>query len=62
MSGFVYLMKNGDLYKLGYTSDLKNEANKLKPGEIISPGFILLASFLKLVVHPSLYKSPFFIK
>ncbi len=36
MSGFVYLMKNGDLYKLGCTSNLKSEANKMKPGEIIS--------------------------
>ena len=29
-------MKNGDLYKLGFTSDLESEASKLKPGEIIS--------------------------
>ena len=29
-------MKNGDLYKIGSTSNLKNEANKMKPGEIIS--------------------------
>ncbi len=36
MSGFVYLMKNGDLYKLGCTADLKAEASKMKPGEIIS--------------------------
>ena len=36
MSGFVYLMKNGDLYKLGSTTNLKNEASKMKPGEIIS--------------------------
>ena len=36
MSGFVYLMKNGDLYKLGCTSDLEFEASKMKPGEIIS--------------------------
>lgn len=36
MSGFVYLMKNGDLYKLGCATDLKSEANKMKPGEIIS--------------------------
>ena len=36
MSGFVYLMKNGDLYKLGCTTNLKGEANKMKPGEIIS--------------------------
>ena len=36
MSGFVYLMKNGDLYKLGCTSDLKSEAIKMKPGEVIS--------------------------
>ena len=36
MSGFVYLMKNGDLYKLGCTTNLKGEASKMKPGEIIS--------------------------
>ena len=36
MSGFVYLMKNGDLYKLGCTTNLKSEVNKMKPGEIIS--------------------------
>ena len=36
MSGFVYLMKNGDLYKLGCTSDLKSEASRMKPCEIIS--------------------------
>tara|TARA_Y100001968_G_scaffold285583_1_gene285684 strand:+ start:40 stop:579 length:540 start_codon:yes stop_codon:yes gene_type:complete len=29
-------MKNGDLYKLGCTSDLKSEAKKMKPGQIIS--------------------------
>ena len=36
MSGFVYLMKNGDLYKLGSTTNLKSESIKMKPGEIIS--------------------------
>ena len=36
MTGFVYLMKNGDLYKLGSTTNLKSEATKMKPGEIIS--------------------------
>ena len=36
MSEFVYLMKNGDLYKLGFTSNLESEASKMKPGEIIS--------------------------
>ena len=40
MTGFVYLMKNGDLYKLGCTSNLKNEASKLKPGEIILKSLI----------------------
>ena len=29
-------MKNGDLYKLGCTTNLKSEASKMKPGEIIS--------------------------
>ena len=36
MSGFVYLIKNGDLYKLGCTTNLKSEASKMKPGKIIS--------------------------
>ena len=36
MSEFVYLMKNGDLYKLGCTNNLESEANKMNPGEIIS--------------------------
>ena len=36
MSGFVYLMQNGDLYKLGSTSNLQSEESKMKPGEIIS--------------------------
>ena len=36
MSGFVYLVRNGDLYKLGCTNNLKSEARKMKPGEIVS--------------------------
>tara|TARA_Y100001968_G_scaffold315487_1_gene342145 strand:+ start:300 stop:860 length:561 start_codon:yes stop_codon:yes gene_type:complete len=36
MSGFVYLIKNGDLYKIGCTTNLKGEVSKMKPGEIIS--------------------------
>ncbi len=36
MAEFVYLMKNGELYKLGCTANLKSEASKMKPGEIIS--------------------------
>ena len=28
-------MKNGDLYKLGCTSDLESESSKMKPGKII---------------------------
>ena len=36
MAEFVYLMKNGDLYKLGCTSNLETESSKMKPGKIIS--------------------------
>ncbi len=36
MSGFVYLIKNGELYKLGCTTNLKSESYKMKPGELIS--------------------------
>ena len=36
MSEFIYLMKNGDLYKIGCTRNLETESIKLRPGEIIS--------------------------
>jgi len=36
MLEFVYLMKNGDLYKLGCTKNLESESSKMKPGKIIS--------------------------
>ena len=36
MSEYVYLMQNGDLYKIGCTSNLEVEASKMKPGIIIS--------------------------
>ena len=36
MSEFIYLMKNGDLYKIGRTNNLETESRKMKPGEIIS--------------------------
>ncbi len=36
MSEFIYLMKNGDLYKLGIAKNLEAEARKLSPGEIIA--------------------------
>ena len=36
MSEFVYLMKNGNLYKLGCANNLESEASKMKPGKIIS--------------------------
>ena len=36
MSEFVYLMKNGDLYKIGSTSNLESETSKMKPGKMIS--------------------------
>ena len=36
MSEFIYLMKNGDLYKIGRAKNLENESAKLKPGVIIS--------------------------
>ena len=47
MSEFVYLMKNGDLYKLGCTSDLEIEASKMKQGEILK---LLLAFVLGFMV------------
>ena len=35
MTSFVYLVRNGDLYKIGSTKNLDKELNQLKPDEII---------------------------
>ena len=36
MSGFVYLIRNKDLYKIGITQNLEQRMKALKPDEIIS--------------------------
>ena len=36
MSGFVYLIRNKDLYKIGRTQNLEQRMKKLKPDEIVS--------------------------
>ena len=35
MSSFVYLIRNGDLYKIGTTNNLQSQITLLKPDEII---------------------------
>ena len=35
MKGFVYLIRNGDLYKIGSAKNLDQRINQLKPDEII---------------------------
>ena len=56
--GKILLERPGE-FKLAVPKDLGSLVLK---EDIISPGFILLASLFKSEVHPSLYKSPFFIK
>ena len=36
MSGFVYLIRNKDLYKIGITKNINKRMNTLKPDEIIT--------------------------
>ena len=36
MNGWLYLIKNGDLYKIGITKNLKNRMRKLKPDCVIA--------------------------
>jgi predicted GIY-YIG superfamily endonuclease len=34
--GFVYLIRNGDLHKVGITTDLKRRLNELQPDEVVN--------------------------
>jgi hypothetical protein len=36
MEGFVYLIRNQDLYKIGHTDDLERRLKELKPSEVIA--------------------------
>ena len=36
MRGFVYLIRNKDLYKIGITQNLEQRMKALKPDEIVS--------------------------
>ena len=35
MSGFVYLIRNGDLYKIGRTQNLEQRMKQLKPDQVV---------------------------
>ena len=35
MSGWIYIIKNGDLYKIGITKNLKNRMRQLKPDKVV---------------------------
>ena len=39
MSGWLYLIKNGDLYKIGITKHFENRMRQLKPDAIIAKLF-----------------------
>ena len=46
MSGWLYLIRNGDLYKIGITKNLKNRMRQLKPDNVIAK--LYTSDFLKL--------------
>jgi hypothetical protein len=50
--GFVYMLRNGDLVKIGITQDLLRRLNELKPEEVV--GVILCSNYSKL--EKSLHK------
>ena len=39
MNGWIYLIKNGDLYKIGITKNFKNRMRQLKPDSIVAKLF-----------------------
>ena len=46
MSGWLYLIRNGDLYKIGITKNFKNRMKQLKPDNVIAK--LYTRDFLKL--------------
>ena len=36
MSGWLYLIKNGDLYKIGVTRNFENRMKQLKPDYVVA--------------------------
>ena len=39
MSGWTYLIKNGDLYKIGITKNINNRMRQLKPDEVLAKSY-----------------------
>ena len=46
MSGWLYLIRNRDLYKIGITKNLKNRMRQLKPDNVVAK--LYTSDFLKL--------------
>ncbi len=40
MCGWVYLIKNGDLYKIGITKNIINRMSQLKPDKVLAKSYI----------------------
>ena len=46
MSGWLYLIRNGDLYKIGITKNFERRMRQLKPDKVVTKFYS--ADFLKL--------------
>ena len=46
MTGWLYLIRNRDLYKIGITKNFKNRMRQLKPDEVLAK--LKTADFIKL--------------
>ena len=54
--GFVYLLKNEDIYEIGITNDLMRRLNQLKPDEIINTVKCSNYESLELLLHKKFKK------
>ena len=54
--GFVYFIKNDDIYKIGITNDLMRRLNQLKPDEVINTVKCSNYESLELLLHKKFKK------
>ncbi len=56
MSGWIYLIRNGDLYKIGITKNIINRMRQLKPDEVLVKSYVSNYKELEKQLHYSYKK------